>query len=316
MNNLSRKVQVRSIASLIAISMLSGCLLGTDEEGQTIYVNVPTSSDDSITSGDIIVSNFGTKSVIALDSSGNYKRTLYSDLVSNGMAPYGLAYNSSTQELLVAVDGTSDFIVAIDIATGDQRTFYIGGVLSGNIRDIAISLAGEVAVVETNAFERFNLAGTSLGNANPTLTTISGIKALSAGGYVACATAGTNNLKTLSSIFATVNQVTVATNLPYDCMELDDGTIGFVQSGATDGVSIRTNGAGLPQIALYDNGAGGELSTAVLSDPRGMTQRANGNILVSDYAYHHIVEMTSSGVYIDTLGGDVLNQPMFMVIIP
>lgn len=298
---------------MVSLLTLTACLQQGDD---TSTSGTATTSEDLAESGDIIVSNFGNKSIVVLDSQGNYKNTLYNALPSAGLSPYGITYDPLTNEIYIGIDGTTaDSILAVNIASGEQRTFYSGAQLSGNIRDTAIMLAGDILGAETSVIERFNSSGTSLGTFTPTMTNVNGLHPLTTGGLLACATGGSNNVKTFTSSYTLAYQVSLTG--AYDCTELEDGTLAVTVSGAVDGVSIRTNATGLPLTVFYDNTAGtGEIPNTVMADPRGIAQRANGNILVTDYLYHLIVEMTSSGVYVGTLGGDVLNQPTFIIVVP
>jgi hypothetical protein len=89
----------------------------------------PKKDDDddtsiTITSGDIVISNVGSKDVKVFDSTGVYKGTILEIENASGQAPYGLTYNPLTSEILVAVDSAgSRSIKAVSTTTLAVRDF-------------------------------------------------------------------------------------------------------------------------------------------------------------------------------------------------
>ncbi len=99
-----------------------------------------------------------------------------------------------------------------------------------------------------------------------------------------------------------------ATTDAFGCIELTDGKIAMAFSGTTD--TIRTVSAAMTGIAtVYSD-------LAVLASPRTLTQALNGNILVVDSVYNQIVEITTSGIFVRTLGGSIIGTPNAVFSVP
>jgi hypothetical protein len=54
----------------------------------------------------------------------------------------------------------------------------------------------------------------------------------------------------------------------------------------------------------------------VLTNPEKIALRPNGNIIVFDQGFYHIVELTPDGVFVGHLGGAVLTTPNNIVVVP
>ncbi len=58
------------------------------------------------------------------------------------------------------------------------------------------------------------------------------------------------------------------------------------------------------------------INTAHLTTPAKLAVRANGNILVVDSGFNHIVELDPNGVFVRIIGGAVLSSPVSILVVP
>ncbi|MFN9068466.1 MAG: hypothetical protein ACK5V3_14630, partial [Bdellovibrionales bacterium] len=196
-----------------------------------------------ISSGDIVISSVGSKDVKVFDSTGIYKGTLLEIENASGQAPYGLAYNPLTNEILVAVDSAgSRSIKAVSISTLTVRDFSTSAALSGSLRGLAMLTSGDLLVVISsgNRVEKLNgVTGTQItaGAWPKSLQTAgSGIGARASGTFVHCSTttdavrlydaAGTQTATASSGITGTTDVM--------DCKSDFSGNIYASFNGTTD----------------------------------------------------------------------------------
>lgn len=274
-----------------------------------------------IKSGDIIISNQGTDSVLLFDSSGKYKDVVYDLPTANGEAITGISENTLTGEILIAVDGTPDRVIAVKKSDLSSREFIRDANLTGTIRGIAFLTSGDTLVTETSNIEKFDLIGyrVTTGSWPKALqTTGSGIDAISGGGFIHCST-GSDVVRTYDATgtqVATVSSGIAGTTDAADCKadSADDSVIA-AWSGTTD--TIRKYSANLGTTTWSYS------SLSVLSTPSGIAVRANGNVLALDSALNHVVEITFDGT--NALGtvirgadvdiDDMLSTPQFIWVV-
>lgn len=263
-----------------------------------------------ISSGDIVVSNSASDVVLVLYPNGLYKNIAFN--VSNiAETVYGLAWSLSG-ELLVAVDG-ADRIVAVNPSDCSSRTFIADVNLTGNLRGITQLTGGDVLVVETSNIEKFNSLGfrvTAGGWPRALQTTATDVNKMSNGGFVHCST-GADVVRTYDAAGTQVNTVAsgiAATTDAAGCLEMSDGNIVAVWSGTTDTVRIYSPNLG-STVASYSD-------VSLLSTPGSIAQRSNGNLLIVDRVLHYIVEITSSGTFVNIIGDGVLNTPEHILVVP
>lgn len=264
--------------------------------------------------GDIIVSNSGSGSVLAFESNGTFRRVVFS---TNPVSekPYGLAWNSSTQEIIIAV-GTSR-VMAVNMSDCTERTLVSDTNLSGALRGIAVLTGADLLIAEANNVERFTPASptwtriTAGGWPRALQTTPTMIAPMSNGGFVHCST-GTDVVRTYNSAgtqVATRASGIATTTDANGCIEMSNGNIATVWNGTTDTVSI------------YDSTLTTSLFTfsdlANLGNPGGIAQRANGNLLITERTNHLLMEITATGSYVGTLAaGSVLSTPEYILVVP
>ncbi|MBX2994273.1 MAG: hypothetical protein KF681_05615 [Bdellovibrionaceae bacterium] len=277
-------------------------------------------------SGDIVISNSGSRTLLLFDSKGKFKRVLSSLSHTAGEIFTSIVFNRTTKQLVVAVDGTADRLIAI-APDGTQSLYYTDAQFSGTIRGITQLLSGDLLIVETSNVERISSA------AIPTRritvgaqtwpkalqTTGTGIDAMPNGNFVHCST-GSDFVRTYVDNPTGVTQVASAvsgiagTTDVMDCRSDANNNIYAVFSGTTD--TVRKYSTDLTTAVWSYSDLG------VLSTPGPMAIRADGRVLVADTAFNHIVEIAADGSSGAVLQGgdididDLLNNPQFIYIIP
>jgi hypothetical protein len=291
---------------LMVVLSLSACALKANS-------NSSSSTDACITSGDIIVSNSGSDTVLVLNSDGSYKGVALT-LTSNTESIYGVHWDAISNRLLVVVDGV-DRVISVDPTTCAASEFVTDTGLTGNVRGITRLASGDVLVVETSNIERFLVgpAGSGVritaGWPKALQPTGSGVDARSGGGFVQCGNSGVRTYDDNGTVDSAQKTSGIAgTTIAADCRELTSGNIAVAWSGTTDTIAIYDSTL-TTTIGTYSN-------TGILSTPGGLAQRANGNILALDRVRNYIVELTETGVYVDHIGGTVLSTPEFIEVIP
>lgn len=261
--------------------------------------------------GDIVVSNGGSDSVLLLDSEGNFKDILL-NVDNTAESVYGITYSADTDEVVVAVDG-SDRLLAVSLDDGSQRNLVTSSLFSGVLRGITQLLGGDFLAIEGNALERFNSLGTRItvgGWPKSLQSNPSEVFPLADGGFGMCSYGtrvvrtydedGTQTANRASGIAGTVNS--------YGCTSLSTGQIAVTWNGTSDTVQILSSDLTTVDASFSDTG--------LLGSPQGVSEDINGDLLVVDSSYHHIVKVSSEGEFIGTLGGAILNIPRSILVIP
>lgn len=302
------------ISSIIIIFLIT-FFLGCKKED-----SIPTTSNQTylVRPGDIVVVNGASRSLILLDSNGGYKTVLY-DLDNIAESIYDVAFKSDTNEIIFTVNG-SPRVGAVSVVDGSYRTLIADANLAGALKGITQLKNGDILVSEVNNIERFTTNGvrrTSVSGVTwpntlgGTSTTAEQLYATADGGFVVCSS-GSDNVKRYTQNAVIVGPAVVsgiaATTDAFGCIELADGKIAMAFNGTTD--TIRTVSASMTGIAtIYSD-------LAVLASPRTLTQALNGNILIVDSVYNQIVEITTSGSFVRTLGGSLIGTPNAVFSVP
>jgi hypothetical protein len=301
---------------LIPLLILSSCILTNESpiESSSNAVNL-------IQSGDIIVSNSGNDSIVLLDSDGNYKSTLVDSQTDATLIYNGLAYDWLNHQILYTHDSTTaalDKVNAISLYDGSVSTVISNNNLSGVLPGLARLTGGELLVLETTTTaEKFLSDNTRSGTPflNTLTASVADISRLSTGGFVTCSSGTSNTVRTYNAAGVVQATATSASPLPTlgamastSCLEDPSGRIVVAYSGATDAVRVYDSTMATIAWTFTD--------TNVLTTPGKLAVRANGNILITDIAFHHIVEISSAGVLIGTIGGSVLSTPINIVVVP
>ncbi|MEA9355299.1 hypothetical protein SHI21_03765 [Bacteriovorax sp. PP10] len=281
---------------------------------------IPTKSNETylVRPGDIIVVNGTSRSLILLDSNGNYKTVLY-DLDNIAESIYDVALKKDTNEIIFTVNG-SPRVGAVSLVNGAYRTLIADANLTGALKGLTQLQNGDILVSEISNIERFTTTGvrrTSVAGVTwpntlgGTSTTAEQLFATADGGFIVCSS-GSDNVKRYTQNAVIVGAAVVSgiagTTDAFGCIELADGKIAMAFNGTTD--TIRTVSAAMTGIAtIYSD-------LAVLASPRTLTQALNGNILIVDSGYNQIVEITTTGTFVRTLGGSLIGTPNAVFSVP
>jgi hypothetical protein len=278
-----------------------------------------------IQSGDIIVANVGNDTILQLDSDGSYKGILYDSPTDATLIFNGLTFDDVNEQILFTYDSTTaalDSVRSISLLDGSSSVVITNSNLNGTLQGLARLTTGELLVLEaTTAAEKFLANGTRSGApfTNTLIATTVDINKLSTGGFVACSTATANTVRTYSAAAAVVATATSATPVnaanvtlgavaSSSCIEDSTGQIIVAYSGATDAIRVYNSALSAPVWTFID--------TNVLTSPGRLALRSNGNILITDTGFNHIVELTSDGALVGVIGGAVLSVPTSIVVVP
>lgn len=301
------KFYLKILVVIHLIFLLTSCLKKEEIVGTYSY------QTNIVKPGDIVVSNGNSDSLILLDSKGEYKRTLYDvDNVSETIS--GIAYKADTKEIIFTVTGSALRVGAVSIVDGSYRNFIINSSLTTPLRGVAVMTDGSVLVTHANLVQKFSSNGTRItAGAWPKTLMASPqqIEALPSGAFLLCS----DNVDLVRTYNAAGTQVATsvasgiaATTDVFACIPLSDGRIANAWNGTTDTISVW-NSDFSGRVNLFSD-------ISVLGNPRGMAQRANGNLLISDATNNYLVEIDLDGNFISTLGGSILNGPTSVFVMP
>ena len=303
---------------MFMLSMTTSCLLTNESplESSSNDVNL-------IQIGDLVVVNNGNDTIVLLDSDGTYKSVLFDSQTDATLLFGGLAYDATNKKILFTYDSTTaalDSVRSINLFDGTSTSLISNSNLNGTLPGLARLTGGELLVLEgTNTAEKFLANGTRSGN--PFLATLTAnvvdINKTSTGGFVACSTATATTVRTYDAAAAV--QATATSAAPVgvpalgalgasSCVQDASGNIIVAFTGATD--AVRAFDPTMTTVLWT------YLNTANLTTPGKLSIRANGNILVVDSGFNHIVEMDSNGVFVRVIGGAVLSAPGSILVVP
>lgn len=300
------KVQSKTIFIyfLILISLIA-CIKNPKES---------SSSDGAIMQpGDIVVTSTTADSVLLLDKDGNFKKLLL-NLDNNLEIPYGLDWNPFTYEIIVSINGSPDRLMGISALDGTVREVVRNTAFNGNAFGVAVTALGEYLAIESNSIEKFTATGSRINNGTfpkaNIMSNLAQIRSLSAGGFVLCAN-GTDRVRTYNDSATQQNETQsgiAGTTNAYGCAESPDGTIAASWDGTTDTIALYSSDLSTEVMAFADS--------SYLNAPRGVTVKADGNILAADAGYEWIVEVTPAGEFVRTLGSGLIADPYQVIEIP
>ncbi len=291
---------------LILLCFAAGCLAS-----EKVPETFTDTTDYLIQPGDLVVSNGGNRDVVLLDSNGVFKATLLNLGVSD--TPKGIAFNQATQEILVAVDG-GDRIAGISVNDGTVTDFINEtSNLSGTLDGITQLPGGDILIVETNAIERYTNTGariTAGGWPITHMTANTQVMTLSSGNYIV-GSSTTDQARIYNNagvqVSTTAGSGVASTTDIFGVIPLADGRNAIGWNGTTDTIQVRSANLTATE-ASFSN-------TNILGNPRGMAQKANGNLLILDATSNHIVEITLTGTLVDTYG-EGINTPNHIFVVP
>lgn len=306
---------VRIFPVIIMLFISSSCIISSDSP-------VESSSDDVnlIQVGDIIVTNSGNDSIVLLNEDGSFKFTLVDSNTSATLIYNGLAFDELNREVLYAHDSTvagQDAVMSISLYDGSVSTVITNAQLNGTMPGLARLTGGELLVLEgTNAAEKFSATGLRIGAPfiSGLIANVADTTRLINGGFIVCSSATANTVRTYNSTGTLQSTATSANPLPTlgalastSCTQANDGTIYVAYSGGTD--AVRAYNSTLTTVLWTFT------DTNVLTTPGKLAIRPNGNILVTDTGFHHIVEIDTNGAFVGVIGGAGLNNPNNIIVV-
>jgi hypothetical protein len=303
--------------TLILLSLLlSSCILKNESPLES-----SSSEGNLIQSGDIVVTNAGNDTIVLLHEDGSYKDTLVDSQSDTQLIFNGLAYDAIHKNILFTYDHLTavyDAVKTIDLYDGAVNTLITNNNLQGTLPGLARLTGGDLVVLEgTNTAEKFLANGTRSGTPFlATLTTnVADITRLSNGGFVTCSSGTANTVRTYNAAGVVQATATSASPTPTlgalaatSCTQNSAGNIIVAYSGATDAVRMYNSSLSTVIWTFTD--------TNVLTTPGKISLRQNGNILITDTGFHHIVEIDPNGALVRVIGGAVLSTPNNIVVIP
>lgn len=303
--------------ALTMFFLLTSCLVG---QGSPIE----SSSNDAnlIQSDDIIVSNTGNDSIILLDPDGVYKATLVDAQTSNQIVYNGLGYDAVSKQILYVNDhavAIFESINALSLFDGSSRTVLNNNQLAGTMPGVARLTNGDYLVLETaTTVEKFNASGIRQGAPfiGAAANAVVDMNPLLNGGFVLCASATAGTVRTYNAAGVIQATATSATPVPSlgawaasSCAQTPEGNIVVAYSNAAGDAVRMYNSALTTTLWTYQD-------TNLLTTPGKVTVRSNGNVLVSDTGFHHIIELSPTGTFLRTIGGAVLSTPTHILAVP
>ena len=279
-----------------------------------------SSQNNLIKPGDIIVTNGGSRSLILLDSDGVYKSVLYD--FDNSDTVYGINFKHDTKEIIFTINGAPR-VGAISVVDGTYRNLISDINLSGVIKGLTQLNNGDILVAKTTSIERFTTNGVRLTSASPAWPMLIGvpsveqISATKDGGFITCTSEVIGKVKKFSKdsvLLATIVSGLVSTPNAMGCIELVDGKVAMAFSGTAvlgiyDQIMTVAGDLSGDKAELY-------LDQGVLTLPKSLSQSLNGNILVADNGFNYILEITTTGSFVRTLGDSVISLPNAVFSVP
>lgn len=203
---------------------------------------------------------------------------------------------------------------AVSVVDGSYRNLIINVNLTTPLRGVSVLTDGSILVTHANLVHKFSSTGTRITAGSWPKTLMNSpqqISATSDGGFALCSdnvdlvrtynAAGTQVATSTASGIATTTDV-------FACMVLSDGRIVNAWNGTTDTVSLWSSNFS-SRTNIYAD-------TAVMANPRGIAQRANSNLLITDATNNYIIEIDLSGNFIQTFAGSILNGPTSIFVVP
>ncbi len=264
-----------------------------------------------------MVASLVTDSVYQFDSNGTFKRILYRlPLVAETIGALG--WSDSTNELLVAIDGTPDRVVAISTIDGSAREVIKNAGLTGTIRAVTqLKDSRDYIVSEGATIERFNEYGQRLtfgavwpSSVHANAQTFVG---LDDGNWLSCSSSlGVRIFADTTTAIPTVATLAApaGTTGSYGCAASPSGTIAVSWfNGTTDYLSVYNSTLG-SETHIVNNNQG------ILGDPRGVGIMRNGDIVVADYTKDYVLRVTSSGTQVGIIGQGIMDAPYAVLVVP
>lgn len=308
---------MQTLTFIILLGLLSSCIISSESpiESSSNEVNL-------IQTGDIIISNTGTDSIILLNSEGTFKANLL-DVSDATLTMGALTFDAANDQILFTNDSTTaalDSVKSISLFDGTVSTYISNSNLTATgMTGIARLTGGEILVLEgTNTAEKFLSTGVRSGNPfiNTLTTNVADIGPLATGGFVTCSSGTANTVRTYNAAAAV--QTTATSAVPAPSMGSLMAATSCAQDATTGNIAVAFNGAN-DGVRMFNS----TLSTIVwtyqdsnyLANPGKLSIRPNGNVLVLDLTANHIVEIDANGAFVQVINAP-LTTPNSILVVP
>lgn len=295
------------LSFLVLCSFLTtSCIKDAKELLSQDYLNVK--------SNDILVLSQGTRSVIQLDKDGLYKDTLF--VAPTGSTLRTIAWDNSGQRVLVGYTYASTTkIISIAPLSKGVNDFSVNAFITTTLTALIPTTNGFIFSTTPTSLRKINNNGAHVtGNGFPLNTALSGsivqLASLSNEQFLVCSTTSpylkiynTSGVEQFAASGITPPSGTTALT---GCNALENGQVILSWSGTTDTVAIydRTNFS--TPLHTYTD-------TSILGSPKWIQRASNGNLLISDRAFNHLVELNSEMEFVRTIGEGYFSTPVQFV---
>lgn len=296
--------------ALITATFFSSCITDEAKELNTgDYLN--------IASGDILVLSNSTRSVVQLSSNGQYKDTLFVAPVGSTMKT--LTWDPFGKNVLVGyVYSSAVRIMKIAPISKNYSEFSSSSSLTTSLSTM-IPGEGDFIYTTTSAIAR-KLSAQGVYKTgggfpfNPGLGgTVSQLGLMSASRFIVCSTTSPflkifHNTTTEAISTAGLSTATGTTQAT-GCAQLGNGNIAVAWSGTTDTVSIYNPSDFSTALYTYTD-------TSILGSPKWLAVKSNGNLLALDSVSNLIVELNTTGEFVQTIGEGLFAGASQIVVVP
>jgi hypothetical protein len=302
---------MKRLTLFLVLISLASCLPLPEKSKATL-------SSSYVSPDDILVASLVTDSIYQFNSNGDFIRILYRlPLVAETIG--GLSWAHSTNEILVAIDGTPDRVVAISTIDGSARDIAKDAGLTGTIRSVTqLTDSRDIIVSEGATIERFNEYGQRLtyGSIWPSSVHANSqhIVPLDNGSWLSCSsTAGIRIFPDSVTTFtptSTIASAPAGTTGSYGCAVTASGEVIVSWYGASTDYLTKYSSTLTNETHLVNNNQG------ILADPRGVGVMRNGDIVVADYTKDYLLRLNSSGTQIGVIGLGIMDAPYSVLVVP
>ncbi len=298
------------LLTLIVLTFLTSCL-PIPEKSEATFSSVYIGTDD------ILIASAITDSIYQFNANGDFVRVLYRlDLVAETLG--ALSWSPVTNEVLVAIDGTPDRVIAISTIDGRTRDLAKDAGLTGTIRAVTqLTTSRDILVSEGATIERFNEYGQRLTYAgawpSSAIANSQTLVALDDGSWLSCSSSvGAKifpDVITVPAASATVS-APASTTGSYGCAVTPSGEIIISWFGTTTDYLSKYSSTLTNQTHLINNNQG------ILLDPRGVGVQQNGDIIVADYTKDYALKVDSAGNLKKIIGQGIMDAPYAVLVVP
>ncbi len=266
-----------------------------------------------VQASDLVVTNYSGDAALLLDKDGNFKKLLY-NVDNNKEQVVGVNWNSFNNRIVLSINGVPDRVISINPFDGEYTEVVKDSQYNGNTFGLAVDNQGSYLLIESHRLEKYSKKGIRINDANfPTGNLVNNLSQVSInkeGNIIVCGYGG-DRVKVyddeINQLASTASGIGGTTNA-YGCKGNKSGQIVASWDGSSDAVVIYNSDLTIEEFRFQD--------TTLLTAPRGVEIKKNGNILVADATYHYLLELTPELEYVRTIGGGILNYPWGILEIP